>query len=137
MKPVKKATGLAYGGAGPGRAILFSGARVAVPTKPKDGFRMDAREYDYVIVGGGIHDQLALAPKLQCPIQFHYGAKDESIPGSAVESVRSAVSDKNAEVLVYEGANHGFNCWDRGTYHPNSAALGHGRALTFLAQHGF
>ena len=87
--------------------------------------------------GGGIHDQLALAPKLQCPIQFHYGAKDESIPGSAVESVRSAVSDKNAEVLVYEGANHGFNCWDRGTYHPNSAALGHGRALTFLAQHLF
>jgi carboxymethylenebutenolidase len=38
---------------------------------------------------------------------------------------------------VYEGANHGFNCWDRGTYHPNSAALGHGRALTFLAQHLF
>ncbi len=36
-----------------GACHTFSGARVAVPTRPKDGFRMDAREYDYVIVGGG------------------------------------------------------------------------------------
>jgi carboxymethylenebutenolidase len=84
--------------------------------------------------GGGIQDQLALAPRLQCPIQFHYGEKDESIPASAVESVRAAVAGKQAEVLVYEDANHGFNCWDRGTYHPKSAALAHGRALAFLAR---
>jgi len=84
--------------------------------------------------GGGIHDQLSLAPSLQCPIQFHYAAKDDSIPPAAVESVRAAVAGKDAEVFVYEGATHGFNCWDRGAYHPASAALAHGRALAFLAQ---
>ncbi len=83
--------------------------------------------------GGGIHDQLALAPSLQCPIQFHYAEKDGSIPAAAVENVRAAVAGKNAEVFVYLGADHGFNCWDRASYHPASAALAHGRALTFLA----
>ncbi len=87
--------------------------------------------------GGGIHDQLALAPSLQCPIQFHYAASDESIPPAAVQSVRAAVAGKDAEVFVYEGANHGFNCWDRGSYHPASAALAHGRALAFLASRLF
>lgn len=84
--------------------------------------------------GGGIHDQLALAPNLQCPIQFHYGAQDESIPLVAVDAVRAAIAGKDAEIFVYEAAGHGFNCWDRGSYQPASAALAHGRALAFLAQ---
>ena len=36
-------------------------------------------------------------------------------------------------VFVYEQADHGFNCWARASYHQHSAALSHGRALTFLA----
>lgn len=87
--------------------------------------------------GGGIQDQLALAPKLQCPIQFHYASRDESIPAAAVESVRAAVADKQAEIFIYGGATHGFNCWDRGSYDPASAALAHGRSVAFLAQHLF
>ena len=87
--------------------------------------------------GGGIQDQLALAAKVQAPIQFHYAAQDESIPATAVENVRGAMAGKRSEFFVYEGATHGFNCWDRGSYHPASAALGHGRALTFLAQNLF
>jgi len=83
--------------------------------------------------GGGIQDQLALAPQVQCPIQFHYAERDESIPAAAVESVRAAMKEHQAEFFVYPGASHGFNCWDRGTYHPASAALAHGRALAFLA----
>lgn len=85
--------------------------------------------------GGGIHDQLGMAPKLQCPIQFHYAAKDDSIPAAAVEKVREAVAGKSAEIFVYEGSTHGFNCWDRGSYNPASAALAHGRSLSFLATH--
>lgn len=85
--------------------------------------------------GGGIHDQLALAERIQCPIQFHYAGKDGAIPAAAVESIRGAMAGKRAEFHLYEAATHGFNCWDRGSYHPASAALGHGRALAFLAQH--
>ena len=51
--------------------------------------------------------------------------------------VRAPLAGKDAEVFVYEGANHGFNCWDRGSYHPASAALAHGRALAFLASRLF
>ena len=35
--------------------------------------------------------------------------------------------------IVYDGADHGFNCWARGSYHAASAALAHGRTLQFLA----
>lgn len=83
--------------------------------------------------GGGIQDMLALAPQIACPMQFHYGALDANIPLSAVDTVRAAVAATPAEVLVYDNADHGFNCWARGSYHAASAALAHGRTLQFLA----
>jgi carboxymethylenebutenolidase len=52
-----------------------------------------------------------------------------------VERVRAAV--QGAEVHVYAGATHGFNCWARASYHAASAALAHGRATAFLAQQLF
>jgi carboxymethylenebutenolidase len=50
-----------------------------------------------------------------------------------VESVRQAFAGKAAEVHVYPGSMHGFNCWERASYHAPSAALAHGRTLQFLA----
>jgi carboxymethylenebutenolidase len=82
--------------------------------------------------GGGIHTQLDRAPAIRCPIQFHYAEIDDNIPLSAVDSVRQALPE--AEVHVYPGAHHGFNCWARASYHAPSAALAHGRALSFLAE---
>ncbi|HEX5682402.1 MAG TPA: dienelactone hydrolase family protein [Ideonella sp.] len=87
--------------------------------------------------GGRIQDQLHLAAQINCPIQFHYGERDDHIPLSAVEAVREAVVDKDAEIHVYAGAQHGFNCWSRASYSPASAALAHGRSLAFLAQQLF
>ncbi len=83
--------------------------------------------------GGGIQDMLDLAPQIACPIQFHYGALDANIPLSAVDKVRAAMQGRDAEVHVYDGADHGFSCWARGSYQAASAALAHGRALQFLA----
>jgi carboxymethylenebutenolidase len=87
--------------------------------------------------GGGIHDQLDKAASIQCPVQFHYAERDDHISMAAVDKVRSAMADKTAEVHVYEGAMHGFNCWARASYHAPSAALAHGRSLQFLAQNLF
>ena len=84
--------------------------------------------------GGGIHAQLDRVPAITCPIQFHYAERDDHIPLDAVERVRAAFVGKSAEVHVYPGAMHGFNCWARASYHAGSAALAHGRALAFLAQ---
>ena len=85
--------------------------------------------------GGGIHAQLERAAAIRCPMQFHYAEQDDNIPLDAVERVRAAMAGRQAEVHVYPGAHHGFNCWARGSYHAASAALAHGRTLAFLAQH--
>lgn len=87
--------------------------------------------------GGGIHEQLELAPRIACPLLFHYGALDAHIPAAAVDQVRAAMHGKDAEVCVYEAAEHGFNCWARASYHAPSAALAHGRTLQFLASRLF
>ena len=82
--------------------------------------------------GGGIQDQLHLASGIKCPMQFHYAERDDHIPLAAVERVRSAMP--SAEVHIYPGAMHGFNCWARASYHARSATLAHGKSLQFLAQ---
>ncbi|MFY8083263.1 MAG: dienelactone hydrolase family protein [Rubrivivax sp.] len=87
--------------------------------------------------GGGIHAQLERAAAITCPLQFHYAEHDANIPLSAVAAVQQAFAGKAAEVHTYTDAHHGFNCWAREAYHAPSAALAHGRALTFLAQHLF
>lgn len=83
--------------------------------------------------GGGIQNQLDLAPRITCPMLFHYGELDTHIPPVAVESVRAAMNGHQAEVHVYPNADHGFNCWARGSHHPAAAALAHGRSVQFLA----
>ncbi len=83
--------------------------------------------------GGGIQDLLDLAPRIGCPTMFHYGARDANIPLAAVERVRDAMQPRGAEIFVYDAADHGFNCWARGSYHPASAALAHARTLGFFA----
>lgn len=87
--------------------------------------------------GGGIHDQLHLVSGVNCPIQFHYAERDDHIPLSAVARVKEAFAGKACEVHVYDGATHGFNCWERASYHAPSAAVAHARTLGFLAGHLF
>jgi len=82
--------------------------------------------------GGGIHDQLDKAASITCPVQFHYAGHDDNIPPAAVEKVRAAMRGKAAELHLYPGAQHGFNCWARASYDAASAALAHGRSLQFL-----
>lgn len=85
--------------------------------------------------GGGIHANLKEAANISVPVQFHFGALDSHITLDHVADIRKAVDGKrDVEVFVYEQADHGFNCWARGSYHRQSAALAHGRALTFLAE---
>jgi carboxymethylenebutenolidase len=87
--------------------------------------------------GGGIQQSLQLAPEVRCPVQFHYAGHDDHIPPEAVAAVRSAMPAERAEFHLYEAAHHGFNCWARGSYHAPSAALAHGRSLSFLAANLF
>src|SRR3979411_1439319 len=85
--------------------------------------------------GGGIQNYLDQAGKIKTPILFHYAENDGNIPMSAVANVKKSFAGRdNATFFVYPGADHGFNCWGRGTYQQKAAALAHGRALQFLAE---
>lgn len=86
--------------------------------------------------GAGIQNHLDLAASITVPILFHYGALDTHIPAAAVASVKAAFAGRpNAQFHVYEGADHGFNCWGRPMYHQRSAALARGRTLQWLSTH--
>lgn len=85
--------------------------------------------------GGGIHTQLAQADKVRVPILFHFAEKDGYIPIPAVEAVEAAFKGhKNATVVRYPDVDHGFNCWERGSYNQAAAAKARGVSLEFLAK---
>jgi carboxymethylenebutenolidase len=82
--------------------------------------------------GGGIAErQLHDAPGLGCPILLLFGGRDEIIPPAQVAKIRAAVAGKQAEVIVYPDAGHGFLCDERASYEPRAAA----DAWTRLEQH--
>lgn len=85
--------------------------------------------------GGGIQNNLALAPSIGVPMLFHYAELDDHIPPDAVAAVQAAFAGRStAQFHVYPGVGHGFNCWGRPLYNQRAAALAHGRTLQWLAE---
>jgi len=96
-------------------------------------FQPDASSAYY---GGGVVNHLKEAEKLANPIMFHFGELDKGIPMSEVEQVQAAMrSKKDATVFVYPGADHGFHCDQRGSYHAASAAKAWQRTMEFFGKH--
>jgi carboxymethylenebutenolidase len=81
--------------------------------------------------GGAILKFAEEQPK--CPLQMHFGEKDEGIPLATVEEIRK--KQPQAEVYVYEGAPHGFNCDEREAYRKDAADLAWSRTQQFLAKY--
>lgn len=87
--------------------------------------------------GGGIGGLLDRAQKLGCPVLLFFGDQDPFIPNEEVEQIRSTLAKpgKPAEVKVYPGAQHGFFCDERSSYHPEAARDAWQRLLDFFARH--
>jgi carboxymethylenebutenolidase len=87
--------------------------------------------------GGGIGGLLGRADKLGCPLLLFFGDQDPFIPNDEVERIRTKLAElgKPAEVKVYPGAQHGFFCDGRSSYHPQAAADAWRRLLDFFARH--
>lgn len=86
--------------------------------------------------GGGISQQLDLAPSIAVPMAFHFAERDAHIPAEQVDAIKAALADRDdVRIDTYADADHGFNCWARPSYHQRSAALAHGRSLAFLSTH--
>ncbi len=80
--------------------------------------------------GGGVADAAGEQPR--CPVMLHFGETDASIPKEHWEKVRA--HHPKLPVHVYP-AGHGFNCDERGGYHPESARLARERTIAFFRQH--
>ena len=78
--------------------------------------------------GGRILDAKDDTPKV--PTILHFGERDGHIPIARVKDFAAAHPD--LPVHIYP-ADHGFNCDERESYDPPSAALARTRTLDFLA----
>jgi carboxymethylenebutenolidase len=70
--------------------------------------------------------------KPKCPLQMHFGEKDEGIPMSVVDEIKK--KQPQAETYVYPGAAHGFYCDERASYNKDAATLAWSRTQEFLAK---
>ena len=85
--------------------------------------------------GGGIQNGLDRADQIKVPVLMHFGSADSHIPLDAVKSIAEKFdSNEEVEIHVYEGAEHGFNCNHRASYHQRAAARAHGNTLLFLGE---
>jgi carboxymethylenebutenolidase len=81
--------------------------------------------------GGAIPSMIAEKPK--CPVMFHWGETDASIPLEKAKEVAAAHKDQIH--YFYPGSGHGFNCEQRGSYNAESAKTARTRTLDFLKKH--
>ena len=80
--------------------------------------------------GGGVAGTKDEQPN--CPVQFHLGEKDTSIPQSDIDAIRAA--QPKQETFVYMGAQHGFGCDERGSYTEADYEVAQKRTLEFFAK---
>ena len=99
--------------------------------------RLDALKAAAPFYGGGIGGLLDQAKGISCPLLAFFGDQDAFIPNAEVERVRATLEDlgKDAEVVVYPGAQHGFFCDERDSYNAAAAADAWARLGNFFAAH--
>src|SRR5215813_3380592 len=80
--------------------------------------------------GGGVAETASEKPK--CPVIFHFGETDQSIPPDHHAKIRAAHPD--LPMHIYQQAGHGFSCDERGSFHAPSSTLARTRTMEFLAK---
>jgi carboxymethylenebutenolidase len=85
-----------------------------------------------VVYYGRIADYLDRKPR--CPLMYHFGGADQSIPPADLERVQAALAP-GTPFYVYAGAGHGFNCDRRASYDRQAATLAAERTGEFLARY--
>ena len=81
--------------------------------------------------GGQIAKNVDKKPKV--PTMMHFGEKDAGIPLPDVETIKS--KHPNAEIFVYDNAQHGFHCDERASYDKKSADTAWKRTMDFFGKH--
>jgi carboxymethylenebutenolidase len=108
----------------------------AASTKPKAGVAWYGR-----LVGDATPLQpkhpVDVAGELRAPVLGLYGGEDAGIPLDGVERMRAALGEESpSEIVVYEGAPHGFHADYRPSYRERDAKDGWRRTLDWFRRHG-
>ncbi|HET7202372.1 MAG TPA: dienelactone hydrolase family protein [Steroidobacteraceae bacterium] len=79
-----------------------------------------------------------VAGQLKAPVLGLYGGKDQGIPLTDVEQMRSALekAGKPSKIVVFPDAPHGFLADYRPSYKPREAADAWAQCLAWFRQHG-
>lgn len=79
---------------------------------------------------------LDLMPRLEVPLQAHYGEADTGIPLADVEALKDAVpAGVPSEIYTYKDAAHAFHNDTRESYREEPAKLAWQRTLAFFDKH--
>jgi carboxymethylenebutenolidase len=87
--------------------------------------------------GSGIADRLDDAPKLDCPVIFHFGAADAFLPPDQAQRIRASFQDHpDAEIHMHADAGHAFDNFRAPIfYHQAAADEAWPQTRAFLEQH--
>jgi carboxymethylenebutenolidase len=100
--------------------------------------RVEGRGPDAAVsyYGSGTNDLLGLIDQVECPLLFHYGARDPFIPEEKIAEVEAAIAGRPDMSLERYDAGHAFSNWDAPSmYDEEAATLAWSRTLAFLEQH--
>ena len=86
--------------------------------------------------GRTVDDRAELA-KLQAPLLGLFGGADEGIPVSGVRAMEAALHElgKQAEIVIYDGADHAFANPSGERYQPDAATDSWRRTTEFFERH--
>ena len=115
------------GGKGLGAIGFCIGGHMTYLTACTSGVQAAAAYYGGGIAApqgpGGAPSTVSRTSGIQAKIHCYFGGQDSMIPADQVETVRQALQDAGTrhEVVVYDDADHGFNCDQRASFHGPSA----------------
>jgi len=86
------------------------------------------------LYGLGVSQHLGETANARCPVQLHYGLKDQHVPREEIDAVAAGVSGyPNVAVFLYPEAGHSFANPVRPTYDAAAAKLADERIAAMLA----
>lgn len=92
--------------------------------------RIDGLAASVSYYGGGVADAAGEQPR--CPVIFHFGETDASIPKDHWDRIKT--QHPTLPMHIYP-AGHGFSCDERGSFHEPSARQARQRTIDFFREH--
>jgi len=82
--------------------------------------------------GTSIQNYLDEAPRVTKPFSFHFGSEDDLVSPGEVDAIRNALAGKTGDIVVHDGAGHGFAREDSAGYNEAVAHASEEQAFSML-----